>query len=171
MMSKNSSSPDLKNISFVGNNATLGGGMLTYESYPIMQGALFSGNNAGLGGGFFDDSGMSFLVNATFSGNRASEYGGGMVANSADSTIQNSIFWNNRDKTGTGTISATIIQESSTLSITNSLVQSSGGSGSWALGSSYQDGGNNIDDDPMFIKDVNPASAPTKAGNLRLKKG
>jgi hypothetical protein len=93
-----------------------------------------------------------------------------MLVNSANSLIQNSIFWNNLDKTGTGTISATIIQESSTFSITNSLVQSSGGSGSWALGPSYQDGGNNIDEDPVFIEDVNPASAPTDAGNLRLQK-
>jgi hypothetical protein len=30
------------------------------------------------------------------------------------------------------------------------------------------DGGNNIDEDPLFILDIDPSSAPTTSGNLRL---
>ena len=40
--------------------------------------------------------------------------------------------------------------------------------GSW-IGGSYDDGGGNIDAAPKFINQVDPSSAPTTNGNLRLK--
>jgi len=61
---------------------------------------------------------------------------------------------------------------SSTPTFSYSIIANSGGSGvgSWvaAIGS---DNGNNKDADPQFITPVNPANAPTTAGNLRLQAG
>jgi len=47
----------------------------------------------------------------------------------------------------------------------------SGGSGSLIGDTSYLDGGNNIDIDPQFITLIDPTTAPTTTGNLRLAFG
>ncbi len=39
------------------------------------------------------------------------------------------------------------------------------------MGDNYVNVGGNIDKDPMFLIPVDPSSAPTTAGNLRLKSG
>ena len=49
----------------------------------------------------------------------------------------------------------------------NCLIANSGGSASWdsALGT---DGGNNLDADPFFVAEVDPLTAPSTGGDLRL---
>ncbi len=39
---------------------------------------------------------------------------------------------------------------------------------SWISGT-YVDGGGNIDEDPLFLEDIDPSTAPTTSGNLRLQ--
>jgi hypothetical protein len=92
---------------------------------------------------------------------------------SSSPDVRNSILWNNRDSSGTGTISATVTNDSSSaISLTHSLAQGVGASGGgWTVDGSYVDGGDNIHADPLFITDVNPSSAPTTGGNLRLGAG
>jgi hypothetical protein len=80
-------------------------------------------------------------------------------------------MWNNKDSSGTGTISATIfLTGSSSISLTHSLVQNSFPEDSWIAGN-YKNGGGNIDKDPLFVNPINPSDAPTIAGNLRLQDG
>ncbi len=174
MMNEGGSNPDMTNITFEGNWADYdGGGLYNIFSSPVMTNTLFSGNKADhYGGGLFDQNSKSTLINATFSGNFANEYGGGIFNYESRSRVYNGIFWNNRDISSTGIISANIFNDNSIITLTNSLVEDSGGSGSWALDPTcYVDGGDNIDEDPMFVMDVDPSTAPTTTGNLRLGSG
>jgi predicted outer membrane repeat protein len=180
------SSPTLLNVKFPGNStSSSGGAMFNFgpsdgNSSPILTNVSFSGNSAELEGGAIYNNGLSgtsnpILTNVTFSGNYAGKKGGAvyLMSNSASTgtmELRNSVLWNNQDETGPGTISATITNKSATISITHSLVQGSGGSDSW-VGGSYQDGGGNIDSDPMFVTPIDPATAPTIAGDIHLKYG
>ena len=56
---------------------------------------------------------------------------------------------------------------SSTPSYSYCLLANSGGSSSWDSSFGVDDG-NNIDTDPFFVTEVDPATAPTTTGDLRL---
>ena len=178
------SSPILTNVTFSGNSADNGGAMCNDgrqgESIPILSNVTFSGNSAeGEGGAMYNDGrrgeSSPILTNVTFSGNSAEGDGGGMYNNglggNSSPDVYNSIMWNNRDSSGTGTISATIfLTGTATTTMTHSIVQDSLTGGSW-IGGSYLDGGGNLDADPLFILDIDPSTAPTTTGNLRLHPG
>jgi len=177
MYNYESSSPTLTNVTFSGNRSTeFGGGMRNRNgSNPTLMNVLFSGNSSVLyGGGMLNSDSSPILTNVTFSGNRAG-YGGGIFnyltrTLTSTLTVNNSIFWNNQDDSGTGTIGANIYLNGYVITLTHSLLQGSGGSDSW-IGGSYVDDGDNIDDDPQFITPVDPVSAPTTAGELQLSHG
>lgn len=180
------SSASLTNVGFYGNSAYFGGGMFNFgddaESSPELTNVVFSGNQALMDGGglhnYSTDEGSTnpTLTNVTFSGNYAVEQGGGIYTFCKDGVssnpdVRNSIMWNNKDSSGTGTISATIfLTGSSSISLTHSLVQNSFPEDSWIAGN-YKNGGGNIDEDPLFVNPINPSDAPTIAGNLRLQDG
>ena len=171
-MYNESSNSVLTNVVFSGNSADFdGGGMFNGDSSsPALTNVTFSGNSAVEdGGGMLNDDSSPALTNVTFSGNSAVEDGGGMYNESGSPDVRNSILWNNMDSSGTGTISATIyLTQSATITLTHSLVQDSLPGGSW-IGGSYVDGGDNIDQNPMFVTPINPSDAPTTTGNLRLQ--
>ena len=176
------SAPTLVNVSFIGNSADRDGGGISNEgSTLLLTNVLFSGNKADVGGGIWNGvraasppgavSNMR-LTNVSFSGNFA-RFGGGIrnfTGGNAD--IRNSVFWNNRDRNGTGSAAASIDSVAGiTQSISFSLVQGCRPGGTWTA-SCRTDGGNNLaDTDPLFIAAVDPGSAPTLAGNLRLSVG
>jgi len=176
------SNPYLRNVTFSGNHAGSGAGAMynggwSGTSNPRLINVAFSGNSAGNQGGamynYADDQGNSNpkLINVTFSGNSA-DNGGAIYSYSGSGIINieihNSILWNNTDSSGTRTISATIYNENATYNVTHSLLQGSFPMGSW-IGGSYVNGGGNIDKDPQFITEVDPATAPWTDGNLRLQ--
>jgi len=181
------SNPTLTNVAFYGNSAeNNGGAMYNYgpdgsgeagECSPNLRNVTFSGNAAQNGGAMFNDGrdfGISSpsLTNVTFSGNAAKFRSGGMYNFAGTGTskpeVRNSIFWNNQDISGKGSIIANIRNSDATTTLTHSLVQGSGGSSSW-IGGSYVDGGGNIDENPKFVSVVDPSTAPTIEGNLRLQ--
>ena len=173
----------LINVTFAGNSAAVnGGGMVNADgSNTTLTNVVFSGNVAtGDGGGIFNDQSSPTLTNVTFSGNRAFNNGGGIRKNSSSNpAIQNSIIWNNQDTSGIGTANASIknightkIGDTvigSTPVISYTLVQGSGGSGIGWTSTLGIDMGVNIDMDPLFVTAVDPATAPTINGDLRLK--
>jgi len=183
------SSPSLTNVIFSGNSATRDGGAMynlsisNGTSSPSLTNVLFSGNSAGLDGGAVFNAGPSGgtsspkLMNVTFSGNLAARFGGAINNSGSDITmtpeVSNSIFWNNQDSSGADTISATIVNKTTLITITHSLVQSAGASGTgiWLSDPSFVDGGNNIDQEPLFVLPVDPSTAPTTTGDLRLQSG
>src|SRR5690606_14333708 len=83
-------------------------------------------------------------------------------------TLTNVILWDN----SAGVSGAVMFNSGATPTIAHSLVQGglNGGIVNVANGS-VTDGGGNINDDPLFMTPVNPADAPTTAGDLRLRPG
>lgn len=181
------SSPSMSRVAFSGNSAKFGGAIYNDGSEEgtvnmSLTNGIFSGNLAEtLGGAIYNDgsfggSSKMNMVNVTFSGNTAGTLGGAVFNNGVSGVCnlkaRNSILWNNRDSTGTGTILATIYNNAATTTFTHSLAQGTGASGgSWTSDTSYVDGGGNIDVNPSFVKNVDPVDAPTNAGNLHLKDG
>ena len=180
------SSPSLTNVIFSGNSADFdGGGIYNYGykgiSSPSLTNVAFSGNSTVFrGGAMYNDGSASgdaspILSNVTFSGNFAGEIGGGMYNygynGNSKPVVRNSILWNNQDSSGTEPLFANIYNNAAIVTVTHSLVQGTGGSSGWTSDTSFIDGGSNIDIDPMFITPVDPSTAPTTTGNLRLQTG
>jgi predicted outer membrane repeat protein len=175
------SSPKLTNITFSGNFADgLGGAIVNMgnvgKSSPELTNVVFSGNSASTGGamvntGNNEGSSYPILTNVTFSGNSA-DLGGAIYNHGSNGIckpdVRNSIFWNNKGSASTDTISSSINNSSASIKFQNSIVQGSFPGGSW-VGGSYLNYGGNIDKDPNFVKDIDPSSAPSENGDLRLK--
>jgi predicted outer membrane repeat protein len=186
----NSSNPSLTGVQFTSNTAgTAGGGIYNQASSPTLTYAIVSGNSAPRGAAIYNDASAPTLINAllsgnassltgagiyntgsgpvlinvTVAGNRAGTTAGGMF-NTADSHpgLHNSIFWDNRDATGTGTASATIHNDDldSEPDINYSLVQ--------ALSGITHIGDNNLDRKPWFTTPLDPILAPSTAGDFTL---
>ena len=154
------------NVSFTSNSANAGGGMYIFSGSSTLTNVIFAGNHASdSGGGMYNYLSNLILANVTFTGNQA-DYGGGMYNRDNVLILVNTILWNNQALISDHQIS----NESSTTQIEHSDIQNSGGSSSWdtALGI---DNGFNIDDDPLFVMPIDPASAPTTAGDLHLQNG
>jgi hypothetical protein len=156
--------PTLTNVIFSGNQAAGGGGMYN-DSIPSLTNVIFSGNLAEYGGGMYNDNSLSLeLINVSFSGNRASTFGGGMFNMNTGGIFYQLIMWNNSG--------GSIYNITSSPTIAYSVIEGCGGSGfmTWntAMGT---DGGDNFDVDPLFVTPIDPATAPTTAGNLRLQVG
>ncbi len=172
MVNWENSHPKMSQVSFSGNRAAHGGGMFnSHSSHPKMSQVSFSGNFAFNGGGMFNQNNSHpEMSQVSFSGNSAQNDGGGMFNVNSSPQISNSIFWGNAAN-GLINASAQITNtDSSTPTISYTLIQSSGGSSAWesSLGT---DGGHNLDADPRFREPIDPADAPTSAGNLRLRRG
>jgi hypothetical protein len=177
----------LEDVIFSGNSAGENGGALENRALSdasnlSLVNAVFTGNSAGkdggamFNGGYYDGGDCSpVLTNVTFSGNKAGGYGGAMY-NEVDDRgdcnpqVRNSIFWNNMDYYGAGSLSAAAHNKGAKIYLVNSIVQGAGSSGgSWTQDKSYVDGGRNIDKNPRFVKPVDPSKAPTSSGNLHLQ--
>jgi predicted outer membrane repeat protein len=168
------SHPSLIGVILAGNAANyVGGGIQNDDgSNPVLTNVLLSGNAArGHGGGLYNNNGSApYLVNVTIAGNLAEE-GGGIYNRGynepSNPTIQNTILWGNRSRSGGDQIQ----NLNSTPLIAFSDVQHSGGSGpGWdtALGT---DRGGNLDADPRFVAFLDAEFAPTTGGDLRLDAG
>jgi len=169
------SSLELRNVAFVGNSAGGdGGGMfsVTNDTPYALVNVLFSGNAANLGGALFNqaglDGGSRVLTNVTMSGNRA-ELRGGAIDQPRHMIFRNTVIWNNRDETGTGTAGATMdgfFSANHVIEVSNSLLQ--------GYPANEFPGSNNLDgtdpaNNPLFRDAVNPNGAPSLAGDLRLQ--
>jgi uncharacterized repeat protein (TIGR01451 family) len=170
-------SPTLVNVAISGNSAHGGGGIFNALSNPTLTNVVISGNwakkpnpqaNDSVGGGIFNHQSSPVLTNVTISGNSADQ-GGGMVnlprLSPSNPQIRNSILWGN-----TAATAPTILNSSSTPTVSYSIVEGSGGSGDSWVTTMGADGGNNLDTDPLFLTAIT-ASAPTTAGDLRLRAG
>jgi hypothetical protein len=153
-MANERSNPTLTNVIISGNHGgSFGGGMLNVNSSPVLTNVIISGNRVNGGGGMYNFNSSPVLTNVTLSGNGANS-GGGMINVRGNPQVRNSIVWGNTANTGPN-----ILNDTSSPSFLFSLVQESGG------------GGSNLDADPLFAAPVAASSAPTTAGDYRLRPG
>ena len=163
----NSSSPILTNVTIIGNSANSNGGGIynNNSSSPILTNVTISGNSANNGGGIYNTASSPILTNITISGNLAINSGGGIYNLDSSPKIRNSIIYGNTATTGSN---AHNTSTSSNPSYSSSLIEGSGGSGSW-ISSFGIDDWYNIDANPNFVAPVAATSAPTTTGDYRLQ--
>ena len=117
MYNKNSSNPQLSNITFIGNTAKYdGGGMYNDTSSPTLTNVAFISNDAGSGGGMSNEDGHPTLTNVAFIGNSA--YEGGGLSNGWDAgngPLTNVLFSGNSATNGGGMAVSFSSSNSSTL--------------------------------------------------------
>jgi len=154
MLNSQGSNPTLTNVIFQGNTGSSGAAMNNRSSTPTLYNVVFTGNEANkYGAGILNNNSSPSLVNVTFAGNAASSGGGISNDSDSDPSLTNFILWgNSADENGDQIHSFDV---NSTPVISYSLVQSSTIGGIWdtSLG---VDGGNNIDDDPLFVRNPDP---------------
>ncbi len=165
----NDSNAQITNCTFLSNSADRGGGINNSFSTPIIRNAVFLGNLAEtLGGGLYNGSSNANIANCSFSGNRAFFDGGAIYNHTSDIILTNSIIWNNNDQSGTGTALASIKNINSTPIITYCLIQNITTSVDGNIDGITLAGNSNY---PDFIGELDPTTAPSTNGNLRVYLG
>ncbi|WP_193212846.1 DUF5011 domain-containing protein [Luteolibacter marinus] len=158
----------LTNCAFRGNQTgSTGGALYLYNVALTSTNCLFSGNKSDDGGGAFvtGPAGTFDFINATFSGNRVSGNGGGLRINGGTCSLKNTLVWNNL-ATGAATSDSHSISDA-TVGVTsyqNTLAEFIDLTG---VGTANVDGtlpGN----DPAFIQELDPTTAPSVAGDFRF---
>ncbi|MFD1629756.1 choice-of-anchor Q domain-containing protein, partial [Pseudopedobacter beijingensis] len=142
---------------------TNGGGMYNWDqSSPVLTDVVVSNNTANTNGGGMYNSGSSpVLTNVTLNGNTAS-YGGGMYNSGSSPVLTNVTLSGNTAVVGGGM--SNFVPE-----FYHSLVQGGGSSTSW--NSSFgNDGGDNIDSNPLFT-DVANGDYSLANGSPAIDKG
>lgn len=169
--------PTLRNVIYSGNAAgEEGGGSFLFDSSSaVLTNVVYIGNAADLsGGGMHNEGGDITLTNVTLSGNATIGGGGGAMYNLGGSqTLTNVIIWNNAADGSTTSASASIFNDGGIAepAISYSLIANSGGSSGWDPDIGV-DGGNNLDDDPLFVETSDPGDAPAaSAGDPHLTEG
>jgi len=176
MYNHTNSNPILMNIVFSGNSVSnYGGGLYNYSSDPSLTNVTFTGNHSAYSGGGMCNATNSdpTFINVTFSGNFAPTYGGGIYnSDNSNPKLINTILWgNNANNSG-----EQIFNSNSTPVISYTLIQSSTIGGIWdtSLGT---DGGNNLDENPLFMRNPDPGDGDWTTnddndyGNLHLQAG
>ena len=138
---------------------------------PTFTNCVISGNRAfDEGGGIYNlgshGTASPVFTNCTITGNITDSGDGGGMYNASDGgdmsvaipNFINSIIWRN----GSG-----VLSELSTPIYSYSDIEGSGGSGSWDA-SVGTDGGNNIDQNPLFVLSINPENSPSDIGDFHL---
>lgn len=174
------------NSEFISNSATDNGGAVYNEDSRLeMSGCVFKGNSAGAGGGLYKAGGGELrATNCTFSGNRADSGGGGyclsswielknctLSGNSAVSAggglycqecepfVSHCIVWGNTDASGSGQAAQ---MSGGTPYVEFSCIQDDDpNDGNIPFGGAAQ---NNIDDDPLFVREPNDGGDGWGAG-------
>jgi predicted outer membrane repeat protein len=91
-----SGSPTVSNVTFSGNYAYYGGGMVsTSTGNPLLKNITFSNNTAVHGGGILNNGSSPTLINVTFSGNTTTDTGGGMENWGSNPVLTNTTFSSN----------------------------------------------------------------------------
>lgn len=165
------------NTSIQGNSTVYsGGGVDTYKATTTLTNCLITGNKAEEGAGFYNYQSNLTLINCTLEGNRSIGNGGAVYVYSSGSSLvfKNSIIWNNQADGATNTESASVYyQDGGTPIYQHCLIEN--------LTAAAMNASTNIDPpfsgdnlepaNPRFLLEVDPATAPTTAGDLRLGPG
>ncbi|MCR9102970.1 MAG: right-handed parallel beta-helix repeat-containing protein, partial [bacterium] len=163
----------ISNCSFLANQSTGDGGAIYIGgAEATIVNTIISGNMAVVDGGAIINSNSSIsITNVTIVGNMAARSGGGIanLFSASSTTVTNSIIWNNRDNSGTGTAAASVVNLISaaptSTTYSHSLVQNITADDM----NGNKAGDPSMSNYPAFVTPVDPTTAPTAAGNLRLQ--
>ncbi len=162
------SSAQIINCTVSNNTASTatGGGIYLYASTATLTNCVVSGNTAFTRPGGIDFiSSNATLLNCTISGNSASFVGGVLLADSSP-TFTNTVIWNNRAGTETGSADANfVIGSNSSPTITYCLIQNHNPSGTGNLNGITNAANSNY---PEFVTPLDPTTAPSAAGDFHL---
>ncbi|GAB5525325.1 MAG: hypothetical protein Roseis2KO_31970 [Roseivirga sp.] len=153
---------ELTNSIIVGNNSSSdGGGFYGAIGNCLITNTLIAGNlSSGNGGGVYQGgSNTTQYKNVTISGNSAGNGGGAHLLATSTASFQNSVIWNNLSAGVKNTSEASVADNSATITYSKSLVANISGTG--IISSA----------DPLFVTDLDPATAPGTAGDFRLRAG
>jgi len=141
----------LANCSFTANAASdSAGAMFNFNSSPSMVNCKFVANTAqNQAGGIFNNGSSPTLSNCTLAGNYASLAGGIFNYDTSSPTIANCILWANTHDYAAAEF-AQIYTESGDPIVTFSCIQDDDSSDGYIPFN--DEGGNNIDDDPLFVQ-------------------
>lgn len=166
-----SSAPTLINCTFNRNIAydIGGGGISNRASSPILSGCIFVGNITFDGGAMYNfENASPTLINCTISGNFGSRGGGIFNDDNSNPSLINCILWNNSHNGDTKATASSILNfNSSSPFVSNCLIANSGGSEFWSIDLGF-DAGNNVDFDPLFVRDFDFVIFPDSLVDLRL---
>ncbi len=148
-------------------SANSGGALYLHKSGGHLIDVVISGNSTYTRGGAlyaFQVSAPLTLTNMTFNGNRATFSGGAIYSVQSTMLLENTIVWGNG-----ANAAAEVSNGSGAVTIfDHSLIKDAFPGGVWdsTLGT---DGGNNRGFDPLFVTGIDPTTAPTLNGDLRLQ--
>jgi len=144
-----------------------GGALFTRQSGGQLLNVVISGNRSGgRGGGLYSflSAEPLKLTNVTFSGNRALNAGGAIYNAQSIVYLENSIVWNNKandtSEINNGMAATTIYNASLIKDAFTGLL--------WNIVLGIN-GGKNVASDPRFVVEIDPNTAPTLDGDLRLQ--
>ncbi len=165
--------PTINKCRITGNLAGQQGGGIANDASanPQVINSIFSGNTAGqLGGAILSSSGSSgTYTNCTITGNTATISGGASYSfNGSNPFFKNCIIWNNAAAGQTNTLIATSGLNGASATFKHSIVANGINFNSWQAGIGA-DSGNNKNQDPLFIGNVNLATVPNTTGNFNLQ--
>ncbi|MCP3976452.1 MAG: hypothetical protein GY720_18350, partial [bacterium] len=152
----------------VGNSSEQGGAILVATGTANLTNCTLSGNSADLLGGALYIGSATTLTNCTFSGNSCGAGGGAIFNYSLGSTLTNCIIWNNEANGSAISLDASVLDGLSPATYSHCLLEN--------FTAGDLGGTNNLDGigfagNPLFVTPVDPATAPTTAGDLRLSAG
>ncbi|NBB76430.1 MAG: DUF5123 domain-containing protein, partial [Bacteroidetes bacterium] len=145
---------DLKyeNLIFRGNFAELGGGMAVDGTQTLVN-ALFVENSARNAGGLVIGPGNTTIIGSTFTRNSAEELAGA-IRTARHASLVNVIIWDN-ELGGNKDIPEASFSSDRNIDISSSIIANSGGSINWRVSEYADDGGGNLDVDPIFADPEN----------------
>lgn len=158
-------SPTFTNCIFQENSATSGGAIACINSSPRFTNCIIQGNSAASGGAVENERSSPRFINCTVQGNQGINGTGGMRNDIASPSLINCIFWGNSTQGVTDTERASLRNINSSPSFSHCLVQN------WSsadLGGSGNLDGTHPANNPMFVAELDPLTAPTTGGDLRF---
>jgi predicted outer membrane repeat protein len=161
----NSLNPQVTNNTFSANTALIGAAFYSQNSTLAMNNSAFAGNAAtNAGGSIYTVGGNITITNSSFAGNNVSSTNNAAAIHGVNSSrldLINSIVWGNE--------ASVFINASSSITITNSLVEGCNPAGVWGSDCGSNGGNNLFDSNPLFVNPVSYTSAPTNTADLRLQ--
>ncbi|MCG2590997.1 choice-of-anchor Q domain-containing protein, partial [Rhodohalobacter sulfatireducens] len=148
-----SRNPLLENFIFKGNHATGNGGGMYSDGLSTMVNALFAENSARRTGGLLVAPGNMTIIGSTFTRNSAEELAGA-IRTARQASLINVIIWDN-ELGGNKDIPEASFSSDINIDISSSIIANSGGSTNWRVSEYADDGGSNLDVDPIFADPEN----------------